>query len=386
MWTLATGLFVVAYGTNVSTPFLVLYKDRLGLGSSETMAIFAVYVVGILGTLLVAGPLSDRFGRRPVVLPMVLLSALGSAFMIAGRDEFGLLLAGRFLLGIASGGALGVGAAWLQEVLGPGKEQRAAVMTTVVTFAGFGVGPPISALFYWLFPAPLVLPFLLHIAVTLVTFVLLLPQPETHRASPGAKIRISLGVPRSARRSFSLVIVPAAVWVFAFPSSGFALFPVLISDSIDGGEVAVAAVAGALTAWAGLAARPLVTRVGPRVALPIGMVMGTTGYVCGTMAFAFGVWPLVLVASPLLGGASGAITAGCLTLLGGMADKERRGALTSTFYLLAYPGMALPLFITTLAADTSMTSALILVTATGSLSTVFVAAMARSGPVSVGVH
>ena len=51
---LSLGLFAVAYGTNVSTPFLVLYRDRLDLSPSQTMAIFVVYVAGILATLLFA--------------------------------------------------------------------------------------------------------------------------------------------------------------------------------------------------------------------------------------------------------------------------------------------------------------------------------------------
>jgi len=85
---IAIGMFVVAYGTNVSTPFLVLYKDRLELSASQTMAIFVVYVVGILASLVLGGVLSDRFGRRPIVLPMMALSGIASVGMIFGRDEF----------------------------------------------------------------------------------------------------------------------------------------------------------------------------------------------------------------------------------------------------------------------------------------------------------
>ena len=376
---LTAGLFVVAYGTNVSTPFLLLYKERLGLSPSQTMAIFAVYVAGILTTLLVAGSLSDRFGRRPLVLPMVALSGIASLVMIFGRDDFALLLVGRCVLGIVSGGVLGVGAAWLFELLGPGQEQKAAVTTTVVTFTGFGLGPLVSALFFWLFPAPLVVPFVVHAAVTAVVVAFMLAIPETHPATRGSPIRISLGVPQRARRAFWVVVAPAAIWVFAFPSTSFALFPVLVSDALDGGEVAVAGAAGTLTAWAGLGSRPLVNRVGPRGALPVGMILGAGGYVVGTIAFATDVWPLVLIAAPMLGGASGAITAGSLALLGTMSDDRQRGAVTSSFYLLAYPGMAMPVMITTLAAISSMSLALTVVTVVAATFTVGVVAVARSG-------
>ena len=241
---LGFGLFAVAYGTNVSTPFLVLYRDRLDLGPSQTMAIFVVYVVGILGTLLLAGPISDRVGRRPLVVPMIVLSALASGVMILGRDSFVLLLLGRLLLGVVSGGVLGVGAAWLLELVGPGKEVLASVLTTLVTFGGFGVGPLVSALFEAFLPAPLVLPYVLHAAISLSAAVAAAMVPETRRPNPAAPLRVTLGVPRTCRREFALVVVPAALWVFCFPSTGFALFPVLISDSIDTGEVTVAAGGG----------------------------------------------------------------------------------------------------------------------------------------------
>ena len=59
----AVAIFVVTYGTNVSTPFLVLYRDRLRLSDNQTMAIFVVYVAGIILALLVdclESPLQEK--------------------------------------------------------------------------------------------------------------------------------------------------------------------------------------------------------------------------------------------------------------------------------------------------------------------------------------
>jgi len=61
-----------------------------------------------------------------------------------------------------------------------------------------------------------------------------------------------------------------------------------------------------------------------------------------------------------------------------MADDERRGALTSTFYLLAYPGMAMPLLITSVGAAWSTSAALIGVTALACACTLLVALLQRS--------
>ncbi len=340
---------MVGWGTNVSTPFLVLYKDRLDLGNNATVGIFVTYVLGILVALFLAGPLSNRLGRKPLVMPFTVISGVASIIMIFGRDYFIALLLGRLLLGMASGAVLGVGAAWMLELLGPGNELRSAVITTVVTYTGFGFGPVVSTIYERYFDSPLVVPFIVHAVVTALVLPLFGRVAETHPPNPTASLRTKIGIPPDARRAFFLVVVPTAIWVFAFPSMGFALFPVLLSDATDGSPVLLAGMSGALTAWGALAARPLVNRIGPSRALPFGMAMGIGGYVAGTTAFGTGWWGLVLPAAVLLGAASGVISAGCLAILGRLANDDTRSELTSTFYLLAYPGMAMPLIVTSIA-------------------------------------
>jgi MFS family permease len=343
-------IFLTAYATNVATPFLVLYRDRLQLGPTETQFIFVVYVAGILSTLLMSGPVSDRFGRKPVCVPFVVLSAIASALILIGRDSYPVLLAGRLLLGVSVGGVLSVGTAWVQELMGAEARVRSALLTTVATYAGFGLGPAISAILHLVAPAPLITPFILHVIAVTVTVPLLLTIRETHHvSSPRPRLRPDLGVPRGDRSLFWLAVAPAAIWVFAFPSTSFALFPVLLSAATGGNDVQVAGVAAMLTAFSGIIARPLLPRLGPSRSLSLGMAFGVVGYILGAMAFNTGAWPLLLPAAVCLGGGSGCISAGCLALLGFMAEDARRGALTATFYLLAYPSMSMPVVVTSLA-------------------------------------
>lgn len=365
---LGIGVFLVAYGTNVSTPFLVTYRERLDLGDSATMAIFTVYVAGILTILPIAGQLSDRFGRREVSVPFVMISALASIIMIFGRDNLAFLLIGRFLLGAVSGAVLSIGAAWIQDLMGKGAEQRSALLSTVLSYGGFGAGPLVSALILELDVWPLVFPYLVHAAATLavVPFLLRVPQPSERSTAP---LRPRIGVPSEGRDVFTKVVAPAAIWVFAFPSTSFALFPVIVSDAIDGSTVVVAAVAGALTAWSALISRPTLPRLGAVRTLRLGMVTGTVGYALGAIAFATDIWWLVLPAAVLLGGASGLLTAGSLALLAAVADEASRGAINGTFYLLAYPGMAMPIMLTGAASVIGLTPALIFVTGIAALAT-----------------
>lgn len=363
----AIGLFGVGYGTNVSTPYLVLYRDRLGLSDNQTQLIFVVYVVGILSTLMIAGQLSDRFGRKPMLVGSLGVSAIASVILILGRDSFGLLLAGRVLLGVVSGAGLGVGAAWLQEIMGVGQEQKAALVATFVTYGGFGAAPPISVLYEWLGPSPLVVPFVIHIVFTLAVIPIVLWVTETVDVAAAAakgkwRPAVRFGVPDSARRGFLWYVAPLAVLVFAFPSMAFALFPVLLSDTIGGSQVVLVGISGMSTAWGGLLARPLIARMANESAMGWGAAIGTLGYGLGTIAFVTGTWLLVWPAAILLGAASAVIATAGLTLVGQLTNNETRGTLSSTFYLLAYIGMVTPLAVSALSGILGTTPVLVTIT------------------------
>ena len=364
----ALGVFMVSYGTNVSTPFLTLYRDRLDLSANATQLIFVVYVLGIVASLLIAGQLSDRFGRKPLLIGSLAVSAVASLLLIQGRDSYGYLIAGRVLLGVVSGAGLGVGAAWFQEIMGAGNELKAALIATAVTYGGFGAAPPISVIYEWIGSSPLVVPFLLHVVLTLLAIPAVSRVPETVDVRAAAargpwRPGLRLGVPAAARRGFLWYVAPLAILVFAFPSTAFSLFPVLLSDAIPGKEVLLTGVSGSLTAWSGLVARSFLQRVSYRTAMGWGAAIGSVGYLLGTIAFATNGWPLVWPAAIVLGAASGIMSTAGLTFVGEMTTDEQRGALTSTFYLVAYLGMTMPLLISGLSGFFGTTSVLIAITA-----------------------
>jgi MFS family permease len=78
-------LFVVAAGTNVPTPLLLIYQERLDVSPQVLTALFGTYAAGLVPALFLAGPLSDTLGRRRVAIPGITLSAVASlAFAAAG--------------------------------------------------------------------------------------------------------------------------------------------------------------------------------------------------------------------------------------------------------------------------------------------------------------
>ncbi|WP_186296289.1 MFS transporter [Mycobacterium tilburgii] len=88
-------------------------------------ALLGTYVVGLIPALLVAGRLSDRIGRKPVMLVGVLSALSGSSLLALGNFGLLLLAAERLLSGVGVGIAMTVGASWLTELSRPPFDLRA---------------------------------------------------------------------------------------------------------------------------------------------------------------------------------------------------------------------------------------------------------------------
>jgi MFS family permease len=77
-------MFAVAWGGNEFTPLLVMYREVSHLSALTVNALLGAYVLGIVPALLIGGPLSDRWGRRPLLLPAAPLGVVGSLVLAVG--------------------------------------------------------------------------------------------------------------------------------------------------------------------------------------------------------------------------------------------------------------------------------------------------------------
>ena len=89
-------------GTTLPTPLYGLYREEIGFSQFMVTVIFAVYAVGVIAALLLAGNFSDVLGRRPMIFAALVLSAL-SALCFVFQHGLPLLYLGRLLSGFAAG-------------------------------------------------------------------------------------------------------------------------------------------------------------------------------------------------------------------------------------------------------------------------------------------
>ena len=335
-------LFAVAFGTNVSTPLLVLYRERLHLSPATVTSIFAVYAAGLMLALLLAGPASDRLGRRPVVLPFAALAALTSLVFLPAADVAPLLVFARLLQGFVSGAVFSVGSAWLREVSVGAPSAVSARRASIAMNAGFSLGPLSAGLLAEYGPAPTVLPFVVHVALALTALVLVRPVPETLRErARGPLLRLRL--PPASRRPFLLLLVPTALPIFAYPATAATVLPFLVDDNDPAIAIAgiIAGVVLGVAVLAAPAARPLGV-----AAAPVGCAVGTAGLLLAIVASRGDNWLLLVPVAALMGVGSGLCLPAGLTLAERLATDDSRGAVYAAFYAVAYSGFGVPVLIT----------------------------------------
>ncbi|MDD7964568.1 MFS transporter [Actinomycetospora lemnae] len=353
-WALWTVVFVVAFGTNVPTPLLLVYRDTLGLAPTTLTAAFGVYAAGLIPALLLSGPASDRLGRRPVVVPFVVLAGLVSVLFLAAGSSVLVLFLGRFLQGAVSGVVFSVGTAWLGELVAePGRSAR---LTTIALAMGWAGGPLVAGLLGQWVVLPTVLPYLVHVALMIGAVALLPGIPETlgpERRRAGGPL-VNLGVPPGTRWAFVLVVVPIALGVFAFPSTAVTVLPLLLTPQMPGVAVAVAGIVAGVTLSTGALVPPLQRRLGAAWSGPVGLALGAAGLGLALLSLVLTAWPLLLPVALLLGAGYGLCLASGLAIVARLAVPSERGALTGTFYACAYLGFGVPFLLSALAGDGSL--------------------------------
>ena len=331
------------------TPLLLVYRDTLDLSPQVLTAVFGVYAAGLVPALFLAGPLSDRLGRRRVVLPLIVLAALTSLLLIAAASSLPLLFLGRFLQGAVSGGVFSVGSAWVAELSAAAGVGAAGRRAAVAMTAGFSLGPLTSGLLAEYVPWPTTLPYLVHVVLVAAGLAAARPLPET---VPG---RVEHATPRGPlvlqadRNTLLTVLAPLAVCVYAFPSVVIAAVPLLVETSAP--PVLLTGVLAGLTLGAGALAAPLQRRLG-RWSAVTAVALGALGYALATFGAGAGSPPVLLAAALLLGSGGGLSLSAGLGLTARLAQPERRGALSAVFLGCAYVGFSAP-YLTAVAAERS---------------------------------
>jgi len=331
---------VTMLGTTLPTPLYPIYQRHIHFSALIVTVVFATYGIGVLVALLLLGPLSDRFGRRRILLPGLAFAALSSIVFLVAHG-LPLLFVGRALSGLSAGVFTGTATATLLDLAPPEARGKATLIATVVNTGGLGLGPLVAGALAQLGPDPLRVPYMLHLALLVPATLAVMTIPDT--GGGGAAGRMArLSVPSEVRTTF---IRASTVAFAAFATMGLftAVAPAFVAKLIGNpSHVLSGTVVFALFA-ASTVGQLSLERFSSERALPIG---------CGVMIVGMAVIASGLAAASLALLLTGAVVAGLGTGLGfraglaavnAQAPAERRGELNSSYFVVAYLALSIPI-------------------------------------------
>ncbi|QGU03182.1 Major Facilitator Superfamily protein [Corynebacterium kalinowskii] len=337
---IALGMFIIAFGANSYAPMLLAYKMEAGLSESTVTFLLAAYILGLVPALLIGGKLSDRVGRRALMRPALVISALSSLIILAGGFGHTWLIGlGRFIGGIAIGFVMSSGAAWLREI----SDAPAAVSAKRATLAstgGFSGGPLVAGLLAQFAPFPLILPWAFHAIATVIVAFLVWNLPEVPVAGT-IKGRMLPSIAFSSRFLWS--VAAWAPWVFGCASTAFAILVSLTNQHFEH-KIAYAGVIACVTMAIGMLVQPIVPRLGKGFVPPavIGMGFAFLGMVFSYIIVRTDNPMWVAPAVLCLGTAYGIMMVSGLREVQLMAPAHELGSLIGIYYSMTYLGFFVP--------------------------------------------
>ena len=333
--TIFLGWLWVMAGVNLAAPLYGVYATRFDFTGIVLTTVFATYALTLVAALLFCGRLSDRFGRRPVLLAG-LATAAAALVVFSAAHSVGWLYAARALQGLAVGLISGPATAALVELDPQRESRRPALLAGLAQTVGSGLGPVLSGCLAQWAPAPLHLGYVVGLVGTMIAlaFTWFLPEPP-HEVEPWriqwprvpAEIRVDfarLGI------TAGLVWASLALYLSVVPSY---LATLLATDNLAllGAIPALACFASAGTqVWArGHGEHPHRTQAAGLGALAVGLLLLVASSVDQSLTTA-------LLGAVVTGLGHGLTILHAQHELNELAPTERRAEVTAAFVCCMY--------------------------------------------------
>jgi MFS transporter, DHA1 family, tetracycline resistance protein len=320
-------LFVVVFvdllGFGMVIPVMSLYAERLGAPDSQIGWLMTGYSAMQFVFTPIWGRLSDRYGRRPLLLLSIVMTAVG--FLgYALAPSFGWLLVSRLFAGAATAN-IAIAQAYIADVTPPEGRARGMGLIGAAFGLGFVLGPAIGGLLSsWSLAAPGYAAAILA-AVNGVAAFFVLPEPKVRSAEAARRAPVAALVEELRRPGMRRLIVIYLLAVLAF-SGMEATFALVAAHryQLDQRHVSyVFAFIGVIvTIVQGGLIGPLTRRHGERALVVTGLVLQGVGLVA--LPFSGSVWWLLAACVPLSIG-SGFTTPALTSLISRGARAEDQG-------------------------------------------------------------
>ena len=319
-WVIWSTVALDMVGFGMVVPILGRYADRFGASGFEVGLLFTSFSIAQFFSAPFMGRLSDRIGRKPVIIISLLGTAVGS-FVTGAAGTLWLLFLGRFLDG-ASGASVSVAQSAITDIAPPEQRARLLGMLGAAFGVGFVFGPAIGGLAALGGPhVPFYVAGVFALCNAVAAFIRL---PETNQNIGKARDAVQSA---SWRRSFAwnkfTITALLAGTAFAGFEATFALFGERRFHLTEGSAAAVFLVVGVmLVVVQGGLIGPLTKSFGSQRLLIAGFGTLIAGFLVLSIAE---VWVVLFLALALLSLGQGLVTPSLTSVVADSVSPDRRG-------------------------------------------------------------
>jgi MFS family permease len=342
---MVTAVFILS---NSATPLYVHWQRQFAFSSATLTIIFASYIAGLLGALVVAGQLSDRYGRKVVLVPGFLIAMTATGLFITA-GSVAALIAARFLTGVAVGVIVSAGMAAVVDVGGPERKRQASRAASVAMVLGAGLGPILAGAMAQITERPVWAIFGIEFALlaTALAVIILMPLPRLPDVggSGNEAKRLSLRLPSVPGQNRLDVAFGIAVFAPGISATSFmlALGPALLSRLLHVGSPLMAGGMAGLMFMSAALVQFAVRNLSIRTILLLGAAASALSMAAMISAVHVAAPVLLLAAAMLAGMGQGLGQLGGLTLIGLKVPDRQRAQANSLMNIGGYiPAGLLP--------------------------------------------
>jgi MFS family permease len=340
-WCAVGVFFLLFFAAGAPSPLYGVYQTQWRFSTTTLTAVFAVYALVLLATLLVFGSLSDYLGRRGLTIAALIVGAAGCAVFLLAHGV-GLLLAARAVQGVAVGLAAGALGAALIE-LQPKGSGLGPLLASSVPNLGLAVGALATSALIQYAPAPthLVWWLLLGAFILGVLTAALMLGPGDRRPGALRSLRPRVSVPRSARASF-IAGLPCVIATWALGGLYLSLGPSIAGVLVGSRNALWGGVAVFLLSGTGGVAPILFASAAPAKMMVRGCVTLLAGLAVTFAAVATSTAPIFLAGTALSGVGFGLAFVGAYRATVAHAAADELAGLVAAIYIASYLAFSIP--------------------------------------------
>ena len=272
---LATIAFLAIFAaTAIPIPLYADYQATIGLTTADISNTMFTYLTGVALTLLLAGRISDAFGRTPVT-SLTLMLAIAGCIMFMMADSGAAVLAARFVQGLSAGFGMSAVSALVIDCVGEKHLGWGSTVASCGAMVGIMIGSVAVGVLYDVVPSIAVLYGIMIVILAVCLFLMpVVHEPLDQTLSLRAVMRVRVYIPTDNRRLFAVVAVCyLATWLV---SCFYQSFSAPIAQQCFGETSPLAgSVILALIMAPSLLGGPLVQRFEPKRTLVISMAAVT---------------------------------------------------------------------------------------------------------------